>query len=785
MRNFLHGFVLAGVLAGCSSSQPPAVPSPGQAAASVATSRPAAPVARMTPGIADLPDQGALVAYERGSAVPVAKGAFIWHPVRLSEEHALHAVVGGELVVAAPDGRPIRLRYDHHVEHPDGNWTWVGREAGALPGTEAIITFGEKAVFGSIPNGDKPLLRLTTAAGRSWLVEIDAAAIARLHGSRHRAPDFRVPPRLANLPARVDLARAPSSPRSLAADAAATTNVDLVIGYTTGFASRLGGQSEAMTRLNFMVDVANQAYANSQVSAQLRLVRAVQVTYADATSNDQALYDATGVECTEVSGGLDCQYVGPPASLQPLHDAREEYDGDLVSLVRKFSDPENKSCGVAWLNGANQIGVQASDEITGFSVVSDSSGHLYPDPDQKTICSDEALAHELGHNMGSQHDRESAGSEYGAYAYSFGYRTSPGNGDFYTVMAYPETRAQPPYQLGYRVFSNPDVSFCGGRPCGVEGQADNARSLRQTIPVVASFRASNLPSADAVFDFNGDGVSDVLWRHGSTGANTIWLSARKSAQQAMTRVANLAWRMVGVGDVDADGRADVIWRNFSSGANTIWRSGNAATVRAMGGVASQSWKVVGVGDFNGDGAADLLWRHDSTGANTIWRSANKSDQQAMTTITNLSWQVVAVGDVNGDGRDDVIWRHATTGANSVWYSGNYATRENLSAVRNLAWRVSGAGDFDGDGIDDILWRNISSGANTIWKAGNASTVQAMTGVSNLDWQIDGVGDFDGNGVDDVLWRNQATGANTIWREARSSSRLAMSPVAGQGWQIQP
>ena len=52
-------------------------------------------------------------------------------PREVSEAHALRAVVDGGMVIDAPDGKPIRLRYERHVEHPDGNWTWIGRPIGA------------------------------------------------------------------------------------------------------------------------------------------------------------------------------------------------------------------------------------------------------------------------------------------------------------------------------------------------------------------------------------------------------------------------------------------------------------------------------------------------------------------------------------------------------------------------------------------------------------------------------------------------------------------------------
>lgn len=720
--------------------------------------------ARAPASFAALPDRGELLHYDKSRA-PVRRSAYTWHAVQLSEAHALRAVVGEDLVVVAPDGRPIRLRYERHVEHADGNWTWIGREPGAPEGDEAILTFGAKAVFGSIPNGDEAPLRLETTAGRAWLMETDSRAVAQLDtaAARPRKPDSLLPPALgADRPA--TLGAPTAAPQAASATAvAAGTVVDLAIGYTSAFATRLGGTSQAGTRLTFLVDLANQANRNSEIAATVRLVRTVQVSYPDTTSNEDALYALTGVECTELpNGSLDCNYVAPPASLQPLHAARDQYGADLVALVRNFNDPENGSCGLAWINGGGQVPITLSDEVTGFSVIADSNGNGGGSfPDNGYVCRNESLAHELGHNMGSAHDRDTSDgadnvlqqNEYGRYPYSFGYKTAVGN--FSTIMAYGDAG-----QTGYRVFSNPAITYCGGRACGVANQADNARSLRQTMPIVATFRASVVPVATgAKLDFNGDGSSDVLWRHASNGRNSIWLSASLDTVQAVTQVSSLAWRMVGVGDVDADGKADIVWRNTSSGVNTIWRSGNGATTRPMASMTS-AWQVVGMGDFDGDGSSDVLWRNASTGANMIWKSANQSTTQAMTTITDLDWKVAGVGDLNGDGRDDVLWRNHRTGGNGIWWSGNFATKASLMAVA-LAWQVAGVGDFNGDGVDDVLWRNASSGANSIWKSGNVATVQAVTRVANLAWRIEGTGDYDGNGADDVLWRS-STGANIVW-----------------------
>lgn len=430
--------------------------------------------------IAGLADRGDLVVYP-AQRVARRDGAYTWHRAELSEEHALRAV-GGVMRIRSPDGELLRFRYERHLEHPSGDWTWIGRALDGSEAHEVILTFGPQAAYGSIAQPGKPPLKLTTSGGVSWLIETDRSKLARIDsaGTRPREPDFLVPPKL-DAGSATPGTPFPSMAFALATDSgtAAATTVDLLLGYTEGFSAAHGGASQAVTRLNNVVEIANQAFANSQLGARIRLVHALQVSYPDHTSNMSTLESLTGFRWPSTK-------TTPDPAFAALRSAREQYGADLVSLIRVGN---NDGCGLAWLIGGNQAGIRGSDEYFGYSVVSD--GHVGT-PGASYFCREETLAHELGHNMGSQHDQATATTDgkltYGLYPYSFGHKTFAGGGNFFTVMSYRDSG-----QTGYRIFSNPRSNFCGGAPCGVEGGADNARSLAQAMPVVATFRATVVP----------------------------------------------------------------------------------------------------------------------------------------------------------------------------------------------------------------------------------------------------------------------------------------------------
>src|SRR5690606_7752819 len=123
--------------------------------------------------------------------------------------------------------------------------------------------------------------------------------------------------------------------------------VDVLLGYSSTIASELGSQSAAVTLVSNLAAAANAAYVNSGVSMRLRVVHAMSVSYTDTTTNRDTLQQLTGYN-------VDTQQpITPNTAFNALRSARNEYVADLVAFVRRYREPEQDGCGIAWLLGMN------------------------------------------------------------------------------------------------------------------------------------------------------------------------------------------------------------------------------------------------------------------------------------------------------------------------------------------------------------------------------------------------------------------------------------------------
>jgi len=194
--------------------------------------------------------------------------------------------------------------------------------------------------------------------------------------------------------------------------------------------------------------VSNQALSNSNLKFTLEIAAIAKVDYVDV-SFEQTIADMQSGVVTGVSA------------------LRDRYAADLVQMIIEVST----YCGYGYLmNNANAgfaaYGFSAvySSCLTGFSGI-----------------------HEIGHNMGLQHDRQSATQQtvyYNGYAYRYcqdGVTAQPVGGYFRSIMAYACTAS-----TRVPLFSSPAVSY-NGLSTG-NNLNDNVYVLQQTYMTVANFR---------------------------------------------------------------------------------------------------------------------------------------------------------------------------------------------------------------------------------------------------------------------------------------------------------
>lgn len=275
----------------------------------------------------------------------------------------------------------------------------------------------------------------------------------------------------------------------------------------------------------------------------------------------------------------------------------------------------------------------------------------------------------------------------------------------------------------------------------------------------------------ALNDFNGDGHSDILWRHAS-GSFTIWqVGGNIAANQLHDNViadasVGSAWALQETFDFNGDGISDLLWRHIESGTWTVWQGKPGGfDQNVYVDQVSPDWKLATVGDFDGDGMDDIIWRHE-TGTFAVWESTGHGFDRNVTVDGSVSpnWALLGSADFNGDGMDDLLWRNLQTGTITEWWStgDGFLPNTYVDGSVNLSWNVDALADFNGDGKDDILWRH-DGGTISVWKSTGAGFTSNYVDGANPAWEIAQSGDFNDDGKADLLWRNEEAGAFSIWQ----------------------
>jgi len=210
------------------------------------------------------------------------------------------------------------------------------------------------------------------------------------------------------------------------------------------------------------------------------------------------------------------------------------------------------------------------------------------------------------------------------------------------------------------------------------------------------------------FDYNSDGINDILAATGNDGNNT-----------GPKRI----FCLNGIS-------GEVLWDTYTDGPN---------------------FGVIGVEDFTGDSTPDAIGGASNNGETEgkVYGidGADGSITFTYTTSGSSVWALEQLKDINNDGIKDIIagdfgghyYLIDPVSGNPV-YSGNVGT--------SLLLRFERLNDVNGDGYPDIAIGH--SGTNAVVESGFNGQNIWLTGLADKCWNIDRIDDVSGDGINDLV-----------------------------------
>jgi hypothetical protein len=245
-------------------------------------------------------------------------------------------------------------------------------------------------------------------------------------------------------------------------------------------------------------------------------------------------------------------------------------------------------------------------------------------------------------------------------------------------------------------------------------------------------------------DFNGDGISDILWFNPVLSQVSYWtmtaVPTNATFGGGVTRTGAKTYNVTpgyfvgAVGDFNNDGYADLI---FTSANHDLWMWTNDQHGHWQSteiGTYPDQWQLIGAGDIDGDGYDDLLWFHPSECKFAYWNMHGTVRTGSRIINTTCGYYPIGIGYYQPSNRLSILWSSAASDL-YIWDSNGVGfTSYDISFITNnttSTWTVGGGYmgsnmGFQWNGRDSVSYDGGAVGFSRIFDAsGNQTSVQML------------------------------------------------------------